>query len=651
METTLRRIFLLSALAVTASLAIAPAWADEPIHIMPLGDSITAGYTDNPTWNVPFGFGYRSGLYTRLSNANYPFQYVGASQEPWNGVFGVPKTVSAPDLRNVNQDFHRGYGGKDAAYLSANIGDWLGSDTPDVILLMIGINSIGQGSSGNPTAAENNLNSLVQSIVVQRPTARVVVAQITPYASYTDSIVQYNNYIKNTLVPHYAALGKNVTTVDQYANFGSGTTVNTSLYSNGINHPNAAGYDKMAQTWYGGIQSLGTLAHAAGPAQAIFANGGFESPQYSNATHNISPAGAAWTFTTGSAGAGSGIDRGNPYGAASTTNCTPATGTQMCFLQGAGAGYGTSSLSQAMTGLIVGRTYNLSFSAKGINGFSGTNPFSVAVNSSTLSIGGSTVLSPAANSNYTAYSTSFVATASSMPLRFFDAGNVAVQKVTWIDDVKLGISTPAGSNLVTNGTFETASFGNNTHTVNPSGTGWRFAAGGTTAGSGIDRGNPYGSPNAAAYEGAQYAFLQGRGEGNGVTSIEQDVSGFQVGKSYVLSFESAGIEGFSGANPFFASLGGNGVTFGNSTWISPSGSYGLYCSDPFVATSSTMTLQFHDAGNVPGTFVSFIDDVQITAVPEPSTVVLLLALGAVAGIVGRAKVQRTFRWVFRGWAL
>ena len=46
---------------------------------MPLGDSITAGYTDNPTWNVPFGFGYRSGLYTRLTNANYPFQYVGGS--------------------------------------------------------------------------------------------------------------------------------------------------------------------------------------------------------------------------------------------------------------------------------------------------------------------------------------------------------------------------------------------------------------------------------------------------------------------------------------------------------------------------------------------------------------------------------------------
>ena len=369
---------------------------------------------------------------------------------------------------------------------------------------------------------------------------------------------------------------------------------------------------------------------------SVLANGGFEATQYANNTHTINPKDSSWAFTTGSSGAGSGVDHGNPYGAAYTSNCTPATGTQMAFLQGAGAGSGTSSIAENMTGLIVGRTYNLSFSAKGINGFSGTNPFSVSIDNSAINIGGSTTLGPAAASNYTTYSTTFVATASSMPLRFFDAGNVAVTKVTWIDDVKLGLVTPAGSNLVTNGTFEATSYSNNSHNVAPSGTGWRFTAGGTTAGSGIDRGNPYGSTNAAAYEGLQYAFLQGRGEGTGTTSIEQDVSGFHVGKSYILSFESAGIEGFSGADPFFASIGGGALTFGGSDWLSPSGSYGLYCSDPFVATSTTMTLQFHDAGNVPVTFASFIDDVQITAVPEPSTGVFLLALAIIAYIVGLA---------------
>jgi hypothetical protein len=633
MKTIRPRLLRISVFAATTAFAVASALAVEPVRIMPLGDSITAGYTDNPTWNVPFGFGYRSGLYTRLTNANYPFQYAGASQEPWNGVFGVPKTVSAPDLRTVNEDFHRGYGGVDAVFLASNIGNWLSTDTPDVMLLMIGINSISQGGTSNPTTAENNLNALVQSIVYQRPTAHVVVAQITPYSTYTSSIVQYNAYIKNTLVPYFTGLGKNVTTVDQYSNFGTGTTVDSGLYANGINHPNAVGYDRMAQTWYDGIQALGTIAHTAGPAQAVLSNGSFESPQFSNNTHNINPGDAAWTFTPSSAGAGSGIDRGNPYG---VTNSTPSSGTQMSFLQGAGTGNGTCSISQNMTGLIVGKTYNLSFSAKGINGFSGTNPFSVSIGNSTLNIGGNTVLTPTATANYTAYSTTFIATSSSMPIRFFDAGNVAVQKVTWIDGVKLGIATPAGSNLVTNGTFEANAYGNNTHNVNPSGTGWRFTPGGTTAGSGIDRGNPYGSANASAYEGLQYAFLQGRGEGNGVTGIEQDVSGLLAGESYMLSFESAGIEGFSGANPFFVSLGGNAVEFNGSTYVSPSASYGLYVSTPIVATSSTMTLRFYDAGNVPVGFASWIDDVQMTAVPEPPAGVSLLGLAVISLIGGIA---------------
>ena len=56
---------------LTVLLACRTAWAGAPIRIQCVGDSITAGYTDNPTWNVPFEFGYRSGLYTRLTDAGY----------------------------------------------------------------------------------------------------------------------------------------------------------------------------------------------------------------------------------------------------------------------------------------------------------------------------------------------------------------------------------------------------------------------------------------------------------------------------------------------------------------------------------------------------------------------------------------------------
>jgi hypothetical protein len=88
-------------------------------------------------------------------------------------------------------------------------------------------------------------------------------------------------------------------------------------------------------------------------------------------------------------------------------------------------------------------------------------------------------------------------------------------------------------------------------------------------------------------------------------------------------------------------IGDTPVTFSGRTSVSPSASYGLYVSDPFVATTSTMTLRFADAGNVLYTQVSWIDDVQITAVPEPSTAIGLLSL-AVIGL-GSFVYRRRFK--------
>ncbi len=58
--------------------------AQTQVKIMPLGDSITAGYTDNPKWKHPFEYGYRSGLYRELKKANINFSFVGGSKEPFN---------------------------------------------------------------------------------------------------------------------------------------------------------------------------------------------------------------------------------------------------------------------------------------------------------------------------------------------------------------------------------------------------------------------------------------------------------------------------------------------------------------------------------------------------------------------------------------
>jgi len=244
---------------------VVPAVNAEPLRVMTVGDSITAGFTA-PQWSVPFGFGFRGGLYTRLEGAGRAVQFVGASGQPWNyssGNFPVPPASLASgvrDLRKVDQDYHRGYAGKGIGFISTQIADWIELDDPDLILLMVGINSIGRGSVGKPTIQTDALEKLIENIFLAKPSVTLIVAQITPYSTYSDPIVQYNRSIRKDLVPAFRAAGRRISTVDQYANFLSDpddlTSIDTAAFAlPSLNHPNEIGYSRMAQTWYEGIQT------------------------------------------------------------------------------------------------------------------------------------------------------------------------------------------------------------------------------------------------------------------------------------------------------------------------------------------------------------------------------------------------------------
>ena len=234
------------------------------VRIMLVGDSITAGYTDPPAWTVPFEFGYRGALY-ELLQAQFPdqFVFVGQSPEPWDMRFGDP-TRSAqpqPDLRVLGQDGHRGYGGWGTADVASHIEQWLDEDAPDLILLMIGINDIPVESSSEPLQAEANLHEIVESIVRRRPSAVLLVAQSTPYLQPTPALDMYNAYIRDVLVPEFG--DKNIAIVrlrqallDERANGNGDGNADPALYSNGWNHPNQAGYNRIARLWLEAIQRL-----------------------------------------------------------------------------------------------------------------------------------------------------------------------------------------------------------------------------------------------------------------------------------------------------------------------------------------------------------------------------------------------------------
>jgi len=220
-----------------------------PLRIMPLGDSITAGYTDNPNWNVPFEFGYRGRLYELLRNAGHRFEFVGASSEPWDGRWGRPDNTPSPDLRALGQDQHRGYGGWGINAIQENIVGWNEADRPDIILLQIGINGINQSSP-------RQLDALVDTILAESPGVHLIVAQITPLGVFDQNLYDYNMHIRDTLVPAKAAEGFRISTVDHYSLFltdpDDPTSIGAGLHSNPPhnNHPTGPLYDKMAENWF-----------------------------------------------------------------------------------------------------------------------------------------------------------------------------------------------------------------------------------------------------------------------------------------------------------------------------------------------------------------------------------------------------------------
>ncbi len=194
-----------------------------------------------------------------LKQIGIPFQFVGNSAEPWNGLWKVPTNQPASDLRQAGQDRHEGHGAKDTAFVARNIASWVQTNEPDFILLMIGINDMRAGAAKAPASAKANLRQIVQTVVDLRPETRVIVAQTIPSTRPTPAILDLNRFIRDSLAPEFAKRGAKVTTVDQFANFAAetgGAAGDPSLYSNGYNHPNAEGYRRMAKTWCGEIERL-----------------------------------------------------------------------------------------------------------------------------------------------------------------------------------------------------------------------------------------------------------------------------------------------------------------------------------------------------------------------------------------------------------
>ena len=240
-------------MSARGQLVLANFSAANPIKVMAIGDSITDDNTPGA---------WRQYLQPLLDANGYPFTFVGRVSSVPSGSFtktnheGYSGAVIAPP--GVLSYAVHGYAGPDV-YLQKIAADALTNATPDLVLLLIGVNDIGRGRDPYQVAT-NDMPNLLDIIFSNAPNANVILAKVTSlynanlsglnYAAYASNIPIYNAALQ-TMVNQRRALGQKVFLADMFS------AVKRAVMFNSDNvHPNTTGLQAIAQEWFARIQAI-----------------------------------------------------------------------------------------------------------------------------------------------------------------------------------------------------------------------------------------------------------------------------------------------------------------------------------------------------------------------------------------------------------
>ncbi len=241
---------------------------DEPVRIMPLGDSLTEGSASGtvPEGDATYYISYRKDLFESLKAGGYDVDMVGS--------LSGGSAYSIPPFDPPFDPNHEGHGGQGPEYIRDNIISWLGSNPAEVILLHIGTNAVnGSTTPAEITAAVSQVNQILDNIdSVENSTdtvITVILARIINRMCCTldepcdacQNVATFNSEL-NTMAQGRIALGDKLIVVDME----QGAGINYWGYLDpppegpgdmyGDIHPWTTGYAKMAALWYGTLDDL-----------------------------------------------------------------------------------------------------------------------------------------------------------------------------------------------------------------------------------------------------------------------------------------------------------------------------------------------------------------------------------------------------------
>ncbi len=240
--------------------------SQDTIRIMPLGNSITSGYTDG-SLTVDQRRAYRYGLKFLLNSHGYTTDFLG---------------TESSGCAFFSDCQHAGFGGTQDQYIERLLTDglaiyyddgWVSEQTinppgpyldvfnPDIILLHIGTNDITHEGSA---ALTNQKISAILDLVDEyeaRSNKEVIVFvaliinRVKPWGTPALQTTAFNNGIK-TMLQNRIASGDKLVIVDMENDAGFVYSYDVDISEDGFGvHPNEVGYSKMSALWYSSIEA------------------------------------------------------------------------------------------------------------------------------------------------------------------------------------------------------------------------------------------------------------------------------------------------------------------------------------------------------------------------------------------------------------
>jgi lysophospholipase L1-like esterase len=204
------------------------------IRIMPLGDSITYGYTDGSLTN-DITVGYRQKLYLDLVKLGYNVNFVG-------------NLMSGQSVSPAFDYDHEGHPGWRDDQVAGYVYRWLLDTPPDIVLLHIGTNDL----DTSPT----DVDQILKEIYRFDKNIIVILARIINRKIYNPETTMFNNNVEKMALKRIAN-GDKILIVDQENALNYITDMADNL------HPNMLGYEKMADVWLDALLTILPLCEDA----------------------------------------------------------------------------------------------------------------------------------------------------------------------------------------------------------------------------------------------------------------------------------------------------------------------------------------------------------------------------------------------------